>query len=240
MGHRFRHDLWLAHAPVRLACFVSALSAAVRRRGPSTHLRPVKALLAIPRNQDQPLGTNPCGSVPSTVFQPSWEGCATGLQNSCAAELLPGRGVRLICASGDVETPGGRRRAGAGEVADPAADAPPGLALQLQSQAQPGAVGQRRLAPGSWSAPFQVWGVENREAALRLVPSAADGAPAHLKLKVADLAANPYPLLAAKRSWWRRTPGGRWWGGDRLKGHQCRRGHDAQGLISSSPGNACR
>ncbi|MBD2549872.1 glutamine synthetase [Microcystis elabens FACHB-917] len=67
----------------------------------------------------------------------------------------------------------------------------------LLALACPLAVSYRRLAPGSWSAPFQVWGVENREAALRLVPTAADGAPAHLELKVADLAANPYLLLGA-------------------------------------------
>jgi glutamine synthetase len=55
----------------------------------------------------------------------------------------------------------------------------------------------QRLAPGRWSAPFQAWGVENREAALRLVPAAADGSPAHLELKVADAAANPYLLMGA-------------------------------------------
>jgi glutamine synthetase len=32
---------------------------------------------------------------------------------------------------------------------------------------------------------------------LRLIPTAADGAAAHLELKVADLAANPYLLLGA-------------------------------------------
>ncbi len=58
-------------------------------------------------------------------------------------------------------------------------------------------ISYRRLAPGSWSAPFQVWGIENREAALRLIPTAADGVAAHLELKVVDLAANPYLLLAA-------------------------------------------
>ena len=42
-----------------------------------------------------------------------------------------------------------------------------------------------------------MWGIENREAALRLIPTAADGAAAHLELKVVDLAANPYLLLAA-------------------------------------------
>lgn len=56
------------------------------------------------------------------------------------------------------------------------------------------AVSYRRLAPGRWAAPFQVWGVENREAALRLVP-AAGGEPGHLEIKVADLSANPYLLV---------------------------------------------
>ncbi|KAF0653677.1 glutamine synthetase [Cyanobium sp. Copco_Reservoir_LC18] len=81
---------------------------------------------------------------------------------------------------------------GAGVLAALLAELPALLAL-----ACPLAVSYRRLATGSWSAPFQVWGVENREAALRLVPTAADGAPAHLELKVADLAANPYLLLGA-------------------------------------------
>ncbi|MCT0248131.1 glutamine synthetase family protein [Synechococcus sp. CS-205] len=56
------------------------------------------------------------------------------------------------------------------------------------------AVSYRRLAPCRWAAPFQVWGVENREAALRLVP-AAGGEPGHLEIKVADLSANPYLLV---------------------------------------------
>jgi glutamine synthetase len=67
----------------------------------------------------------------------------------------------------------------------------------LMALACPLGVSYRRLGPSSWSAPFQVWGVENREAALRLIPSAADGAAAHLELKVSDLGANPYLLLGA-------------------------------------------
>lgn len=98
-------------------------------------------------------------------------------------------GVPLL-EGGDGE--GGLGPAGAGVLAALLAELPALLAL-----ACPLAVSYRRLAPGSWSAPFQVWGVENREAALRLVPAAADGAPAHLELKVADLAANPYLLLGA-------------------------------------------
>ena len=70
----------------------------------------------------------------------------------------------------------------------------------LLALACPLEISYRRLAPGSWSAPFQVWGIENREAALRLVPTAVDGAAAHLELKVADLTANPYLLLAATQA----------------------------------------
>lgn len=88
--------------------------------------------------------------------------------------------------------PRGLSDAGAGVVAALLAELPALLAL-----ACPLEISYRRLAPGSWSAPFQVWGIENREAALRLIPTAADGAPAHLELKVVDLAANPYLLLAA-------------------------------------------
>ena len=67
----------------------------------------------------------------------------------------------------------------------------------LLALASPLAVSHLRLIPGAWSAPFQVWGVENREAAVRLIPGANDGVPAHLELKVVDLAANPYLLLGA-------------------------------------------
>ncbi len=88
--------------------------------------------------------------------------------------------------------PGGLSDAGAGVLAALLEELPALLAL-----ACPLEISYRRLAPGSWSAPFQVWGIENREAALRLIPTAADGAAAHLELKVVDLAANPYLLLAA-------------------------------------------
>jgi glutamine synthetase len=67
----------------------------------------------------------------------------------------------------------------------------------LMPLACPLAVSYLRMAPSSWAAPYRVWGIENREAALRLVPSGPDGAAANLELKMADLAANPYLLLGA-------------------------------------------
>lgn len=67
----------------------------------------------------------------------------------------------------------------------------------LMALSCPLAVSYLRLGPSAWSAPYQAWGLENREAALRLIPTGADGSPAHLELKVADLGANPYLLLGA-------------------------------------------
>ncbi|MFM1797856.1 MAG: GlnA3 [Cyanobacteriota bacterium] len=98
-------------------------------------------------------------------------------------------GVPLLEGGGG---PGGLSDAGGAVLAALLQELPALLAL-----ACPLAISYRRLAPGSWSAPFQVWGIENREAALRLIPSDVDGAAAHLEIKVADLAANPYLLLAA-------------------------------------------
>ncbi|MEV8474310.1 glutamine synthetase family protein [Streptomyces sp. NPDC051173] len=55
-----------------------------------------------------------------------------------------------------------------------------------------------RLRPHQWAGPYQCWGVENREAALRFVP----GPPlspdaANAELKCFDAAANPYLLVGA-------------------------------------------
>lgn len=67
----------------------------------------------------------------------------------------------------------------------------------LIALASPANVSYQRLVPSTWSAPFQVWGVENREAALRLIPTACDGRAAHLEIKAVDPTANPYLLLGA-------------------------------------------
>jgi glutamine synthetase len=88
--------------------------------------------------------------------------------------------------------PGGLTGAGGGVLAALLEELPALLALACPLESS-----YRRLGPSSWSAPFQAWGVENREAALRLIPTADDGAAAHLELKVSDLTANPYLLLGA-------------------------------------------
>ena len=90
------------------------------------------------------------------------------------------------------EGPGGLTLPGQAVLATLLEELPGLMALSC-----PLVVSYLRLAPSSWAAPFQVWGVENREAALRLIPTAADGSAAHLELKVCDLGANPYLLLGA-------------------------------------------
>ncbi len=67
----------------------------------------------------------------------------------------------------------------------------------LVALASPSPVSYLRLVPSSWSAPFQVWGMENREAAIRLIPTAMDQSAAHLEIKAVDPTANPYLLLGA-------------------------------------------
>ena len=67
----------------------------------------------------------------------------------------------------------------------------------LIALASPSPVSYLRLRPSTWSAPYQVWGVENREAALRLIPTALDHCAAHLEIKAVDPTTNPYLLLGA-------------------------------------------
>ncbi|MEM1335708.1 MAG: glutamine synthetase, partial [Actinomycetota bacterium] len=56
-----------------------------------------------------------------------------------------------------------------------------------------------RLQPGHWSAPFQCWGPENREAALRIVPGPTGQRPlaANAEIKTVDATASPYLVAAA-------------------------------------------
>jgi glutamine synthetase len=49
-----------------------------------------------------------------------------------------------------------------------------------------------RLVPNSWSGAYRCWGVQNREAALRVPAS-----PGHFELKAVDATANPYLAVAA-------------------------------------------
>ena len=57
------------------------------------------------------------------------------------------------------------------------------------------ALSEHRLKPGSWAGAARCWGLENREAAVRLVQGGSAGA--NIELKVVDPSANPYLAVAA-------------------------------------------
>ncbi|KAK9807651.1 hypothetical protein WJX72_005388 [[Myrmecia] bisecta] len=54
-----------------------------------------------------------------------------------------------------------------------------------------------RIKPSSWSGSFQVWGVQNKEATLRLCGHPGVSGSANVELKALDATANPYVALAA-------------------------------------------
>ncbi|MER5865487.1 glutamine synthetase family protein [Kitasatospora sp. NPDC002040] len=53
-----------------------------------------------------------------------------------------------------------------------------------------------RLQPSRWSGPYRCWGLENREAALRLITGSTAG-QANAELKCFDATANPYLMIGA-------------------------------------------
>jgi glutamine synthetase len=55
-----------------------------------------------------------------------------------------------------------------------------------------------RLIPQHWAGPYQAWGLENREAALRLITGSPGSQlrAANLEVKALDLSANPYLVVA--------------------------------------------
>ena len=62
----------------------------------------------------------------------------------------------------------------------------------------PSVVSYLRLVPGHWAGAYRCWGVENREAPLRLIPGPAGSRErtANLEVKCFDLTANPYLVVA--------------------------------------------
>lgn len=68
----------------------------------------------------------------------------------------------------------------------------------LQAVGAPSAASYLRLVPSHWAGAFGCWGVENREAAIRLIPGPVGSPPdaANVEVKCVDATANPYLLLA--------------------------------------------
>ena len=68
----------------------------------------------------------------------------------------------------------------------------------LLAVGSPAVASYLRLVPQHWAGAYQCWGLENREAALRMVTGSAGSEhwAANLEVKCVDLHANPYLLLA--------------------------------------------
>ena len=56
-----------------------------------------------------------------------------------------------------------------------------------------------RLVPQHWAGAYRCWGLENREAAVRMITGStgSEALAANIEVKCVDLQANPYLLLAA-------------------------------------------
>ena len=66
----------------------------------------------------------------------------------------------------------------------------------LMALTTPSVNSYRRLLPHCWSGAYRCWGLDNREAAVR-IPSNPTGCPTHLELKTVDASANPYLALGS-------------------------------------------
>ena len=67
----------------------------------------------------------------------------------------------------------------------------------LMALTTPSVNSYRRLLPHCWSGAFCCWGLDNREAAVRVPTDPAVGCPTHFELKTVDASANPYLALGS-------------------------------------------
>lgn len=67
----------------------------------------------------------------------------------------------------------------------------------LMALTTPSTNSYRRIRPHHWSGAFRCWGMDNREAAVRVPSNPEAPSPTHFELKTVDAAANPYLALGA-------------------------------------------
>lgn len=67
----------------------------------------------------------------------------------------------------------------------------------LMALTTPSTNSYRRLQPHFWSGAFRCWGIDNREAAVRVPSNSSLPSPTHIELKTVDATANPYLALGA-------------------------------------------
>ncbi len=67
----------------------------------------------------------------------------------------------------------------------------------LMALTTPSTNSYRRIRPHFWSGAFRCWGMDNREAAVRVPTNPEEISPTHFELKTVDASANPYLALGA-------------------------------------------
>jgi glutamine synthetase len=67
----------------------------------------------------------------------------------------------------------------------------------LMALTTPSTNSYRRIRPHCWSGAFRCWGIDNREAAVRVPSNPEEISPTHFELKTVDGSANPYLALGA-------------------------------------------
>ncbi|MGB3510028.1 MAG: glutamine synthetase family protein [Microcoleaceae cyanobacterium] len=67
----------------------------------------------------------------------------------------------------------------------------------LMALTTPSVNSYRRIRPHFWSGAFRVWGLDNRETAVRVPSNFAPPSPTHFELKTVDASANPYLALGS-------------------------------------------
>jgi glutamine synthetase len=124
-----------------------------------------------------------------TSFSPKVD--AAGVGNGGHVHISPWRDGTNLMSGGN--GPYGLTSEGESFVGGVLAHLPALLALGAPSVAS-----YLRLVPQHWAGAYACWGLENREAALRLVTGStgSEAWAANLEVKCVDLHANPYLLLA--------------------------------------------
>lgn len=67
----------------------------------------------------------------------------------------------------------------------------------LMALTTPSVNSYRRIRPHYWTGAFRAWGLDNREAAVRIPSNPIPPSPTHFELKTVDASANPYLALGA-------------------------------------------
>jgi glutamine synthetase len=124
-----------------------------------------------------------------TSFSPKVE--AEGVGNGGHVHLSVWRDGRNLMAGGD-------RRYGLTPVGEAFAAGILNRLPALLALGAPSVVSYLRLVPSHWAGVYACWGLENREAALRMITGSAGSGEwaANIEVKCLDLTANPYLLLA--------------------------------------------